>query len=61
MGERGLLIAIIATATEDLNGDLGQRIDALFFFASDFYKSILSLLNLPADWLPMDLKKEIGL
>ena len=51
-GEAGLLISVLAMATDDFRrgGKWGE--DAKLFFRSDWYKHILGVLDLPPDWLP---------
>lgn len=58
-GERGLLAAVIATATQDATAQNGEhRDDAWRFFAGDLYGHYMQLLELPAEWLPAKLEPE---
>ena len=57
VGERGLIVSIIATATIDyLAGDDADAEDAAAYFASETYRDHLAWLGLPTDWLPAGIE-----
>lgn len=52
-GERGLLISIIARATQDfLRGNHALVADSYEYFIGPAYRNHLAWLELPADYLP---------
>lgn len=52
-GPEGLYSAVIAQATQDaLFGAKPDKVDALRYLRSDWYRSHLNALGKPPDWLP---------
>ena len=57
-GERGLLVAIITTAANDLmSSNLAERLDSILFFTGGWYVQILQLLDMPTSYLPLEIEK----
>ena len=55
-GERGLLVAIVATAAIDMqSGSPSIQASAEKYLEGPLYRHHLTLLGLPADWMPQDL------
>jgi len=58
VGERALIVAVLLRAATDLQDPSPSiRRDALAYFRGPVYQDHLAWLNLPADWLPLALKR----
>lgn len=57
-GPEGLIVAVIATATQDYcRGVEPHKRDALLFFGSRTYEHYLTWLGLPNRWLPESVEE----
>lgn len=56
-GETGLLLAVMATAANDLaDGSERMRQDAASYFAGPVFREHKDWLGLPLDWMPAGLE-----
>lgn len=57
-GWAGLAACIIGQAVEDYFA--GDPAAAAWFICDDWYKNLVTLLDLPADWLPAPVAADVG-